>query len=86
MSKISMASHSEVQKHLANKSPGKVSFRFPQTKRFKDNHPECPIAFYSYGSQLSSRRASIGYGQKEDFTKDLCKTPSSSLYDTCSYH
>ena len=86
MSKISTVPHSEVQKHLANNSPAKVSFRFSQAKRFKDNNPECPIAFYSYASQLSNRKASIGYGKKDDFTRDLAKAPPSSLYNANSYH
>lgn len=86
MSKISMVGHEEVQKHLANNSPSKVSFRFSKSRRFKDNNPECPIAFYSYRSQLSNRKTSIGYGHKSDFTTDLSKTPASSLYDPNNYH
>ena len=31
-------------------------------------------------SQLSKRRASIGYGQKYDYTKDLTASPKSTLY------
>ncbi len=86
MSKISLAGHEEVQKHPSNSSPSKVSFRFSKSKRFKDNNPECPIAFYAYTSQLSDRKASIGYGRKSDFTADLAKAPSSSQYDPNSYH
>ena len=86
MSKISITSHGDVQKHPSNNSPSKVSFRFSQAKRFKDNNPECPIAFYAYTSQLSNRKTSIGYGKKDDFTRDLAKAPSSSLYNTNSYY
>ena len=68
MSKISMVKHDEVQKHLANNSPSKISFRFSKTKRFKDNNPECPIAFYSYTGQLSNRKTNLGLGKKSDFT------------------
>jgi hypothetical protein len=75
-----------VQKHLANNSPSKVSFRFSKSRRFKDNNPECPIAFYSYRSQLSNRKTSIGYGHKSDFTTDLSKAPACSLYDPNNYH
>ena len=75
-----------MQKHLANNSPSKVSFRFSKTKRFKDNNPECPKAFYSYASQLSNRKASLGSGKKSDFTIDLAKAPSSSLYNPNTYH
>jgi hypothetical protein len=39
MSKISLIPHEDVQKHPANSSPSKVSFRFSKTKRFKDNNP-----------------------------------------------
>lgn len=86
MSKISLVPHEDVQKHLANNSPSKVSFRFSKTKRFKDNNPECPIAFYSYASQLSNRKTAIGYGKKSDFTSELPKTPAGSVYDPDSYH
>ena len=86
MSKMSLVPHEEVQKHLANNSPSKVSFRFSKTKRFKANNPECPIAFYSYGSQLSNRKAAIGYGKKSDFTLDLPKAPAGSDYDPNNYH
>ena len=85
MSKISLVAHGDVQKHLANNSPSKVSFRFSKTKRFKDNNPECPIAFYAYRSQLSHRRASIGYGKKSDFTIDLAHAPSGTDYDPSNY-
>lgn len=86
MSKVSIVGHDEVQKHLANNSPSKVSFRFSKTKRFKDNNPECPIAFYSYGSQLSNRKTNLGLGKKSDFTQDLAKAPSSALYNPDNFH
>jgi len=86
MSKISIVSHEDVQKHQTNSSPSKVSFRFSKSKRFKDNNPECPIAFYSYASQLSKRKASIGYGDKSDFTSELPHTPSSTLYNPNDYY
>lgn len=86
MNKISLVSPEDVQKHLANNSPSKVSFRFSKSKRFKDNNPECPIAFYTYRSQLSRRKASIGNSQRGDFTMDLTHAPSSALYDPNSYH
>ena len=86
MSKISIVGHDVVQKHQTNCSPSKVSFRFSKSKRFKDNNPECPIAFYSFSSQLSQRRASIGYGGKSDFTHDLHHTPSSTTYNPNEYH
>jgi hypothetical protein len=69
MSKISIVPHETVQKHLANNSPAKVSFRFSKSKRFNDNNPECPVAFYTYASQLSKRRSSIGHSKKIDFLK-----------------
>ena len=81
-----MVGHQEIQKHQTNCSPSKVSFRFSKSKRFKDNNPECPIAFYSYGSQLSNRKASIGYGDKSDFTTDLINSPPSSIYNPNEYH
>ena len=86
MSKISIVDHEGVQKHLANNSPSKVSFRFSKTKRFKDNNPECPHVFYSYASQLSNRKASLGSGKKSDFTTDLSKAPPSSLYNPNTYY
>ena len=86
MSKVSIVGHEDVQKHLANNSPSKVSFRFSKTKRFKDNNPECPIAFYSYASQLSHRKTNLGLGKKSDFTQDLAKAPSSALYNPDNYH
>jgi hypothetical protein len=78
--------HETVQKHQANNSPSKLSFRFSKSKRFKDNNPECPLAFYSYASQLSQRKASIGYGRKSNFTEDLAQTPSATMYNPNSYH
>ena len=39
MNKISLLSHEEVQKHPANKSPTKISFRFPKSKRFQGSNP-----------------------------------------------
>ena len=86
MSKISKVGHDEIRKHQANNSPAKVSFRFSSTKRFKDNNPECPVAFYSYGSQLSNRKTMLGYGKKSDYTTDLAKAPSSALYNPGSYN
>ena len=86
MNKISIVGHEGVQKHLTNNSPSKVSFRFSKTKRFKDNNRECPAAFYSYTSQLSNRKASLGSGKKSDFTLDLAKAPPSSLYNPNTYH
>lgn len=86
MSKISMVGHDTVQKHLANNSPSKVSFRFSKTKRFKDNNPECPIAYYSYGSQLSNRKTNFGVGKKSDFTIDLAKAPSCAGYDPNNFY
>lgn len=74
-----------MQKHLANNSPSKLSFRFSKTKRFKDNNPECPIAFYSYTSQLSDRKNSIGHAKKIDFLKES-ETPSSIQYNPNNYH
>ena len=85
MSKISMVPHQDVQKHLANNSPAKVSFRFSKSKRFKDNNPECPVAFYSYNSQLSTRKNSIGNGKKVDFLPESA-TPGSSLYNPNNYY
>jgi hypothetical protein len=85
MSKISLIPHENVQKHLANNSPSKVSFRFSKSKRFKDNNPECPIAFYSYRSELSRRKSSIGHSKKIDFYKELV-TPGSNLYNPNSYY
>ena len=81
-----MVKHDEVQKHLDNNSPSKISFRFSKTKRFKDNNPECPIAFYSYTSQLSNRKTNLGLGKKSDFTQDLAKAPSSDLYNPGNYY
>lgn len=81
-----MSSHEEIQKHPTNNSPAKISFRFSQTKRFKDNNPECPVAFYTYSTQLSKRKSSIGSGQKSDFTKDQAKTPGSTQYNPDSYY
>ena len=86
MNTISIATHEEVQKHPANTSPSKVSFRFSKSKRFRDNNPQCPIAFYSYRSQLSRRRASIGNSRRTDFTLDLAHVPSSALYDFNTYY
>lgn len=85
MSKISLVPHENVQKHLANNSPSKVSFRFSKSKRFKDNNPECPIAFYSYRSELSRRKSSIGHSKKIDFFREV-NTPGSNQYNTNSYH
>lgn len=85
MSKISIVPHETVQKHLANNSPAKVSFRFSKSKRFKDNNPECPVAFYTYASQLSKRRSSIGHSKKIDFLKESM-TPASNQYNTDNYH
>lgn len=86
MSKISLVPHEDVQKHLANNSPAKVSFRFSKSKRFKDNNPECPIAFYSYASQLSRRKSAIGTEKKFDFDTILPATPASTQYNTNSYY
>lgn len=47
MNKISLVSHEEVQRHPNNNSPAKISFRFSKTKRFLDNNPECPVAYYA---------------------------------------
>lgn len=85
MSKISIIPHEAVQKHLANNSPSKLSFRFSKSKRFKDNNPECPIAFYHYGSQLSHRRSSIGTAKKIDFFHDSI-APASNSYNPNTYH
>lgn len=86
MNKISLVSHEEVQRHPTNNSPAKISFRFSKTKRFIDNNPECPVAYYANESQLSKKRASIGSGKKYDFTIDWAKTPSSSEYNPDNYH
>lgn len=86
MNKISLATHEEIQKHPMNDSPAKISFRFSKTKRFKETNPECPIAFYTYESQLSKKKSSIGSAKKSDFTKDLAKAPGSSDYNPNNYH
>jgi hypothetical protein len=85
MSKISLIPHENVQKHLANNSPSKLSFRFSKSKRFKDNNPECPIAFYSYRSELSRRKSSIGHGKKIDFFNEV-STPASNVYNPNGYY
>jgi hypothetical protein len=64
MNKVSLATHEEIQKHCMNDSPAKISFRFPKTKRFEDNNPECPVAFYAWNSQLSKKKAIIGTSKK----------------------
>ena len=86
MSKLSKISHEQVQKHLANNSPSKLSFRFSRSKRFKDNNPECPIAFYSCQSQLSTRRAPIGSAKKIDSLNEMTLAPKSTLYDPDNYY
>lgn len=86
MSKISLVPHEDVQKHLANNSPSKHSFRFSKSKRFKDNNPECPIAFYAYPSALSRRHSSIGAEKKFDIAKILPVTPAGSNYNPTAYH
>lgn len=86
MSNISLVGPQQIQKHQNNNSPSKVSFRFSKSKRFKDNNPECPIAFYSYKSQLSERTASIGNSKKIDLNNDLSHTPPSNLYDPNTYY
>jgi len=63
-----------------------MSFKFNKTERFKQNNPECPVAFYTYSSQLSKRKSSIGSGIKSDFTKDLANTPGSSHYNPDFYY
>jgi len=75
-----------VQKHLANNSPSKVSFRFSKSKRFKDNNPECPIVFYSYGSELSKRKPVIGSEKRLDLSHIDPNTPGSGLYNPNNYH
>lgn len=40
----------------------------------------CKNAFYSYDSQLSNRKTSLGYGHKSDFTKTLTCSPASTKY------
>ena len=39
------------------------------------------MAFYSNDSQLSNRKASLGYGPKSDFTKDLTASPGATKYN-----
>ena len=41
----------------------------------------CKVAFYSNDSQLSNRKASLGYGTKHDFTKDLTASPGATKYN-----
>ena len=85
MSKISLVTHEEVQNHIANNSPSKVSFRFSKAKRFKDNNPECPIAFYTFKSELSKRHSSIGSSKKVDFLIDFQHSPPSNQYNPDTY-
>lgn len=42
----------------------KYSCPFSKTPRFQSNNSNCPQAFYSYNSQLSNRKTSLGYGKR----------------------
>ena len=41
----------------------------------------CKIAFYSYDSQISKRKASIGYGKKPDWTQIMEFSPVATKYE-----
>ena len=86
MSKLSKISHEQIQKHQANNSPSKLSFRFSKSKRFSDSNPECPIAFYSCQSQLSSRKAPIGSAKKIDSLNQMTLAPKSTLYNPDNFY
>ena len=86
MKRLSLVLHADIQRHPNNNSSAKASYKFPQTARFKTRNPDCPVAYYSNRSGLSNRKASIGIGEKSDYTKDLAKTPGSWHYKPNTYY
>lgn len=81
-----------IRKHQTNNSTSKEIHMFAKTKRFISPNPEyfwisfrCPNAFYTFDSQLSDRKASLGYGKKSDFTKDLTSSPPVTKYNLSTF-
>ncbi len=83
---MSLTTHQEIQNHCMNNSPAKISFRFPQSKRFEDTNPQCPVAFYTYNSQLSKKKAIIGTAKKIEYNTKIAENPSSTDYDPANYY
>lgn len=74
-----------IRKHPTNNSTSKEIHMFSKSKRFVAPNPECPNAFYSFDSQLSTRKASFGYGKKSDFTRTLTVSPPATKYEIKSF-
>lgn len=77
---LSITPSDNIRNHPVNNSTSKEIHAFSKSKRFLSPNPECPNAFYSFDSQLSNRKAGLGYGNKSDFTKDLTVSPPATKY------
>ena len=79
-----ISSGRSTHKHPTFASQTKYAYPFAKTKRFPDANPPCPEAFYTFDSQLSQRKAGMGYGKKTDFATLLPNCPPSNRYHIAS--
>lgn len=73
-----------INKSPINFSKTKMMYSFPKSDRFPSSNTRsyCKKAFYDIPTQLyqSQRKASVGYGNKYDFTRRNQKTPGPGKY------